>query len=253
MEDNSTLIITILILYAIGSVIYRYYLPRIKGAIGEYNIARRLKKLNKKKYKVFNDIYLKIDGESTQIDHLVVSVYGIFVIETKNYDGWIHGSEQSAYWTQSFYKNKTKFRNPIKQNWAHIYFLKNILANFGYLKYHSIIVFVGKAKLKNVYSNIPVIYGNEILKTIKKNKTVVLTLPEVEEITTQLCAFIIRDKQEKKEHKNYVKRNIQERKRNIRKSICPNCKGTLVLRKGKYGKFYGCENFPKCKFSKKIN
>lgn len=250
MDYNIVFIAIILVVYSIGVYIYKLYLPKIKGAEGEYNVSRRLRKLNKKKYKTFNDVYIKINGRSTQIDHLVISIYGIFVIETKNYKGWIHGSENSEYWTQSFYKKKTKFRNPIKQNWAHIYFLKNVLSNFRQVKYHPIIVFAGTAKLKTIYSNIPVVYKHKLLKTIKQKSTPNLSIEQVEDIASQLNKFIINNKKEKKEHIKYVRKNIHERKKKIKSLICPNCGGELVVRKGKYGKFYGCSSFPKCKFSK---
>lgn len=253
MEYNIVIVVIILIVYSIGVFINRFNSPKIKGAKGEYSVARLLRKLNRKEYKVLNDIYIKTNRGITQIDHLIISVYGIFVIETKNYHGWIHGSEKSEYWTQSFYKKKRKFRNPIKQNGAHIYLLKNALLNFKQVKYHSIIVFAGKAKLKNIYSNIPVVYKNKLLKTIKQNEIDNLSINQVENIINQLNEFfIINDKQQKREHKKYVKRNIYERKRNVKALICPNCKGDLVVRKGEYGKFYGCSNFPKCKFSKNI-
>ncbi len=32
--------------------------------------------------------------------------------------------------------------------------------------------------------------------------------------------------------------------------ICPKCGGKLVLKIGKFGKFYACSNYPKCKFTK---
>lgn len=252
MDNNAVIIGFLFAVYFIGVFIYKLYLPKIKGKRGEYSVAKRLRKLNRKEYKIFNDIYLKTGGRSTQIDHLAVSVYGIFVIETKNYTGWIHGNEHSEYWTQSIYKKKTNFRNPVKQNWAHIYFLKNALSNFKPIKYHPIIVFTGEARLKNVYSNIPVIYKNKLLRTIRQHNTPSLSIEQVEDITHRLCEFIINEKKGKREHKKYVRRNINVRKRKIKSLICPNCGGKLVFRKGAYGKFYGCSNFPKCKFSKKL-
>lgn len=250
--ENNLIIAVILIVTFIGILIYRNYLPRIKGIRGENSVARLLRKLDRKQYKIFNNIYLKADNKTTQIDHLIISVFGIFVIETKNYQGWIHGSESSEYWTQSIYKEKRKFRNPIKQNWAHIYFLKNILQNHKQIKYYSIIVFVGEAELKNVFSTIPVIYKYELLASIKENKAINLSIDQVGNIVDQVNEFKINEKEGKKKHKNYVKKNIKDRKRNVRSFICPNCKGKLVVRNGPYGKFYGCSNFPECKFLKKI-
>jgi predicted RNA-binding Zn-ribbon protein involved in translation (DUF1610 family) len=250
--DIVIIVLFIFVAYLICTILYKLYLPKIKGSKGEHSIAKRLQKLNRNKYIIFNDVYLKIDGRSTQIDHLVISIYGIFVIETKNYNGWIHGSEKSEYWTQTFYKKRTRFRNPIKQNWSHIYFLKNVLSNFKQVKYHPIIVFTGKAKLKNIYAQTPVIYKHKLIKTIKQNKTPCLTIEQAKDIAEQLKKFIIIDKKIIKEHKKYIKKNIRERANNIKSLTCPNCGGELVIRNGKYGKFYGCSNYPKCKFSRNI-
>ncbi len=39
---------------------------------------------------------------------------------------------------------------------------------------------------------------------------------------------------------------------NSSQNVCPKCGGTLQLRNGKFGKFYGCSNFPKCRYTKKL-
>ena len=91
-----------------------------KGAIGEKRVAHILKKLPEDRYKVINNLLIQNNGYTTQIDHIVVSVYGIFVIETKTYKGWIYGGENSDYWTQNIYGNKYQLRNPIHQNYGHI-------------------------------------------------------------------------------------------------------------------------------------
>jgi hypothetical protein len=251
MALDSVVILLLLFVYFIGTLIYKHYVPKIKGAKGENRVARLLRKLNGNEYKVFNDIYLRSNGRTTQIDHLVVSIYGIFVIETKNYQGWIHGSEHSEYWTQSIYKQKKKFRNPIKQNWAHIYVLRDVLSDYKQLKYYPIIVFAGRGELKNVYSTIPVIYKNQLLPTIRQHRIPYLSIDQVNYIAYKINALKIDEKQGKREHKQYVKQNIYNRKENVKASICPKCGGELKVRKGPYGMFYGCSNFPKCKFTKK--
>ncbi len=159
-------VIVVFILIAFG----RSNTSNIKGAIGESSIARILKGLHGKEFRVFNDVILSTRYGSTQIDHIVISIYGIFVIETKNYSGWIHGNEKSEYWTQSFYRKKTKFRNPVKQNWAHVIALKEVLSDSIPVTYHPIVVFSGNAELKNVYSDVPVIYRQELIKTIEDKK-----------------------------------------------------------------------------------
>lgn len=98
-------------------IILKLKSPSIKGSVGEFHVAVRLKFLNAENYKVLNDVLLKNkSGRTSQIDHVIVSPYGIFVIETKNYKGWIFGNEKSENWTQVIYKKKYLFKNPVKRN-----------------------------------------------------------------------------------------------------------------------------------------
>ena len=57
---------------------------------------------------------------ATQIDHIVISQWGIFVIETKTYSGWVFGDAKSAQWTVSHFRRKDRFQNPLRQNYKHI-------------------------------------------------------------------------------------------------------------------------------------
>ena len=232
-------------------VVYRLNSPKYKGAIGESRVARQLDKLKDKEYKVFNDVLIRTGRGSSQIDHIVISIYGIFVIETKNYSGWIHGHENSEYWTQSIYKKKTKFRNPIRQNWAHIYALKKVLSDFKQATYRPIVVFTGSAGLKNISSKIPVIYDHQLIRTVKDKTSILnLSIEQVESIADKLNEVIIQDKQAKKEHIHQVQHHAYERKQKEKSLVCPRCGGNLVVRNGPYGKFYGCSNYPKCRYKR---
>lgn len=95
---------------------------RFKGWFGERAVSKGLSRLDPNTYHTFHDIYLpRPDGQgTTQLDHVVVSPFGIFVIETKNYRGWIFGSEKQAQWTQQIYRQKNRFQNPIHQNDLHV-------------------------------------------------------------------------------------------------------------------------------------
>ena len=81
---------------------WRIFRPRLRGAFGETLLAGVLRRrLDASIYHVLNDIYLPLDdGSTTQIDHVVVSPFGVFVIETKTYKGWIFGNSRDAQWTQ---------------------------------------------------------------------------------------------------------------------------------------------------------
>lgn len=245
--------LAVILIFLILSVIVGIYRPRIKGFIGEFKVSATLKFLNNRTYKVINDILLKPQGRSSQIDHIVVSEYGIFVIETKNYKGWIHGHENSEYWTHSIYKRKYKFRNPILQTKGHIRTLKSVLKEYNNISYFPIVVFTGGGKLKNVYSNVPVIYTYRLLNTIKKTKGLkCLTLDEVNQISEKLNQSNVPGRKARKNHIRKAKTNVRKQKKREKSSLCPRCGGSLVLRKGQHGKFYGCSNFPKCRYSRNI-
>src|SRR5574344_1061965 len=104
----------------IATIIFLRLILLGKGKIGEINVANRLKKLPKEDYWIINDLMLKFGNWTTQIDHVVVSRYGVFVIETKNYTGWIFASADAKVWTQTIYKEKNTFQNPLHQNYRHI-------------------------------------------------------------------------------------------------------------------------------------
>ncbi|ATP55549.1 NERD nuclease [Pedobacter ginsengisoli] len=148
--------------------------PLIKGIIGEIAVAFVLKFLSKKNYRVIHDVTLYGDGYKSQIDHIVVSKFGVFVIETKNYKGWILGSERAQYWTQVIYKSKKKLYNPILQNYGHIKALKSTLSNYPSIKYIPIVVFTWKSTLKiNTSSEVVKIFS--LLRTIKRYKQNILS------------------------------------------------------------------------------
>lgn len=124
--------------------------PMFKGWYGEKVLDLfTLKKLDPKKYKVLNDLYLpRPDGNgTTQLDHLVVSVHGISVIETKNYDHWIFGSQNQRKWTQKVFKKSHSFQNPLHQNDLHINALVKFLDADKAL-FHNLIFFVGGSTFK---------------------------------------------------------------------------------------------------------
>lgn len=236
------ILIVLIILYSLNK-------PKIKGVIGEKRVIRQLSNLQPEEYKVLNNIMIKTDKGSTQIDHIVISIFGIFVIETKNYKGWIHGGQNSEYWTQSIYKNKTSFRNPIRQNWAHIYALKKVLSDYGQVPYYPVIVFSGSAKLKNVNTETPVIYDNDLYRTISESRGMPkISKQDINDIWTRLSELNLDGKEAHKEHVQRVRNNASERRQKERSMICPKRGGNLVLRDGKYGSFYGCSNYPKCKY-----
>jgi hypothetical protein len=99
-------------------------------------------------FHLLNHITLKLKDGTTQIDHILVSRFGIFVIETKEYNGWIFGGAKQATWTQVIFGRKFKFQNPIYQNMGHIQAVQNLLDFLPSGAIKSMVVFVGKAEFK---------------------------------------------------------------------------------------------------------
>ena len=245
------LLVCLVVCYFFFKHVQKRIKANLKGWFGEKKVAIYLSFLKRKHYKVFNDVMIRANGRTTQIDHVVISIYGVFVIETKNYQGWIHGAENSEYWTQSIFKKKTSFKNPIFQNRGHVRALKMILKEFSQIEYYPIIVFPGKVKLKNLYCETPVVYGRQVIRTIRRNKGLpVLSVSQLNEIEDILTEKMVIGRKARRKHKSHVRSRIRQQKLLERKLICPRCKGDLILRKGKHGKFYGCSNFPKCNYTR---
>jgi len=117
--------------------------------------------------------------------------------------------------------------------------------------YFPIVVFSGNAELKNVYSDIPVIYSQQLVRTIKgKSRNAVLSMEQVNDLTERLHQVISQSRVSRKDHNRQVKINIRQKKLLEKKLICPKCEVDLVVREGKYGKFYGCSNYPKCRYTR---
>ena len=103
---------------------------KIKGWVGEWLVQQSLiSKLNPKEYHVLGNLLLTDDkGKMTQIDHVVVSAYGVFVIETKYWGGWIFGEENDAKWTQMYNaRSKKRVMNPLHQNARHVRVVRELL------------------------------------------------------------------------------------------------------------------------------
>ena len=221
---------------------------KTKGRRGEKKMAMLLAILPKDSYKVINNLLLQSGGHSTQIDHVVISVYGVFVIETKYYKGWIYGGENSEIWTKNVFGHKYDLRNPLWQNKGHIKAITRVLDDPELIPIYSIIAFSRQAKLF-VDKSLPVMYWGQVVPFIKRHKEPVLSEACVNEIYHTLLSANVGDKEARKLHVKSVKQNKQRRDRAVASGLCPKCGGQLVLRKGQYGRFYGCSNYPKCRYT----
>lgn len=243
MEWSTIITIAALVALFVVVIVWR----RSKGKRGEKQVAALLSLLPKKDYKVINDLLIQSGGHSTQIDHVVVSAYGIFVIETKYYKGWIYGGENSEYWTQNIYGHKYQLRNPLWQNQGHCKAISRLLGNSGTFPIHNIVAFSRQASLR-VNRTLPVMYWWRVVPYIKRFKEPHLSEAQVDDIYNKLSAANVTDRTSRKQHVANVKHNQVRRNTAVANGKCPRCGGNLVLRNGQYGRFYGYSNYPNCKY-----
>ena len=236
---TNPLIITILVLGLISAIFYK----QIVGWFGEHWTKKALDKLPKDKYRIINNLFLSINGLTHQIDHVVISPFGIFSIETKQYNGYITGSKYDKNWVRHAGKNKYYYTNPIRQNYGHCKALAELL-NIDESKIYNIVCIPSKAKLKIEHDGELVGYDTIVDKIQSYNEEIIIN---TNELYNKLIESNIKDKKIKKEHIENIKNNIGKTDTNK----CPKCGGLLVERESKYGKFIGCSNYPKCKYIKK--
>jgi hypothetical protein len=153
------------------------------GRIGEEEVSNVLNTLPKSDYVVINNLLYLYNNSTHQIDHVVVSNYGIFIIETKNYSGRIYGSDNYNTWVQYLGKNKYKMLNPVLQNYGHLKALESIIPEYKDY-FVSIVCFTNKSKLSVKSKNI-VINLSELLSTIQNYETEIL-LQDINEVSQKL-------------------------------------------------------------------
>lgn len=293
MNTASILLLTIIIL-AIISFAYIYnanykkteyyaitHIPFLKvyfdtGRLGEYLTYKGLKSLKGYKRFLFNVYIPKDDGTFTEIDMIMLHESGIYVFESKNYDGWIFGSETQKNWTQTLpSREKNAFLNPIIQNKVHVKWLQSYLNDNANLPFYSYIVFSERCELKKVTltsSDHLVVKREDIKQAVsaKASKSgSLLTQSKIEALFKQLYPLTQADSSIKASHIQNIQSKYHEpvsakttiqstpvQKETIK--VCPRCGKNMVLRTAKKGanagqQFYGCSNYPQCRYIEKIN
>lgn len=249
------------------------------GAAGERYIKEDLQPLAGYKRFLSNCYVPKSDETLTEIDLILLHESGIYVIESKNYSGWIFGSENQKYWTQSLAngpgKKKTNsFYNPIWQNKGHLNCLKKYLDLGSGVPCYSVVVFSDRCELKNIppaNGKYFVVQRKDLLQTVQKNAKTAgrrLTREEIDTLYRRLYLLTQMSEEEKALHAERVRQKksappakpvtaakavppVPKGSPKQEERVCPRCGGKLVLRTAGKGEhvgeeFWGCSNFPKC-------
>ena len=246
-----------------------------KGMVGEWfiNLCIRLF-LDKREYRLLKDVTLPTPQGSTQIDHVIVSRFGLFVIETKNMKGWIFGNPTQKSWTQQIYRRKHHFQNPLHQNHLHMMTLKSLLG-LSDNQLHSVIFFIGDCTFKTPMPQN--VMNRGLIRYVKGITTPVLAESEVAHVVDTIQqGRLAANWQTHRQHVTQLKTRHADPSANhvstrepVRQSvanppsqsvsppdnpppICPRCGSTMVLRtatrgENKGNQFWGCSGFPKCR------
>lgn len=173
--------------------------------LGEEEVKRVLSKISG--YKLLNDIMIRKENGTSQIDHILVGKKGVFIIETKDYSGTIKGEEYSKYWTQTINKRKNHFYNPIRQNYGHLKSVEKLIKDKDI--YISLIVFTNKSKLKGLKTETPVIQVKKLKKFIRKYKSnIKLSNDQIEDIYKSLKRGNVQSSRARRKHVKRIIKNI---------------------------------------------
>lgn len=186
----------------------------VKGNEGEHLVKLELNKLEPSEYKILNNIYLPTEGDisQTEIDHVVVSNYGVFCIETKAIGGAIYGNASDKKWVSYIHGKAFFFSNPCRQNYKHTQVLKKYINKKCVF---SIIVFTHAPEVRVAKTSEVVVGTENLIARIMSFKKQVLIDTEKEEIYNLLLAQNIDSQQTRKLHIQQInnmlgKNNMEE-------------------------------------------
>ena len=194
------------------SITNKSYLSIIfnKGYSAEYLTWKIL--YNQPEYReVLINLYIPNQNDTSEIDSVLINKYGIFVIESKGYSGWIFENETQKMWTQIIYKNKYQFYNPIIQNRNHILALADFLGITDMNIFRSYIVFSERCELKKINinkSNVKVIRRHELQNALDNDYEKygqVLLDSQIKKYNEQLVNYMFPCDDVKSKHVEYVK------------------------------------------------
>lgn len=195
-----------------------------------------LKRLSKNKYMVLNDVVVSSTKKSHKIDNVIISKFGIFVIKYVDQTGKIYGDERELQWIALKDRKKTYFDNPLREVHSSIRVLSELL-DLNEKYFIPIVCFTEEVTVscdtKDKITQIE--FLDDVIKTFKK----------------EIIIYGLKEIRAKIKNSTIVERSTGE-KEETKSNTCPKCGGKLVVRKGKYGDFVGCNNYPNCKFTREL-
>lgn len=205
-----------------------------------------LLRLRGPQYHHFRNVIIPSHHGTTEIDHLIVSRFGIFVMELKDRSGWIFGNAAEAYWTAVHFGKRYRFQNPLRQNYGHVRALEAFL-RVDPRVLHSAVVFRGSFEFRTPIPDGVLCHSYK--SWIASKQGVVLDDAAVDTILTTLRTNPERGWRARRRHARSVSNRFAS------DTTCPKCGGTLRVQTQMWGpqpgtQFLGCSRFPTCRYTK---
>ncbi len=276
------------LLYLIPAVLFALVVktPWFKGVFGEFMVNLYIRfMLDQSQYHLIKNVTLPTEDGTTQVDHVIVSEFGVFVLETKSMKGWIFGTENQGQWTQKIFKQSYKFQNPLRQNYKHLKTLE-LLLDLNMNQLHSVIVFVGSCVLKNELPS-HVTMGAGCIRYIQSKTVKVLSKADVSQCIQKIeTGRLVRSFKTNRDHVRHVKDLVARKNKPVvnvgtdtsivaapqtriqtatetvdvslqanmdarNNPICPRCGGATFFREPRKHQpanvtVYACGKFPQC-------
>ena len=222
---------------------------------GKTRVFAILHKFNQEKYTILHYVYLPyvdMDGRTIDIDHIVVSVYGIFVIGVQNLKGCLIDTIEEEWWMQHVGNRAYQVPSPVLKNDIRVEAMQDFLMDehFPKMPIYSIVAFPDETDLKVESGNATITRYAELRDTIQNcytkemiHPTAVKKIAETIEECTRLHATVAM------EHMLDAMENDAREKSQIQKGICTKCGRPLVIRHGKFIDYYSCSGYPECNFT----
>jgi restriction system protein len=199
----------------------------------------------------FRGLIVRDGRGTTEIDEVVVTPAGVFVIEKKDFNAWIYGSGNDEYWTAVYkYGEKHRFQNPIRQNYRHLKALESLL-RIPRPMLSSLVAFSDRSRLMTPMPR--EVVTSDYVTFVESQEDVVLSPEEFDTICDGLSML------EAQSDDSSVDRHVEDLHERFESTTrCPKCGGNLVKRQSRkpgYERnvFLGCSNYPSCKFVRNLD
>ncbi|USG67340.1 NERD domain-containing protein [Brevibacillus ruminantium] len=219
-----------------------------KGELGEYKVTIQLDQMPKE-YRHLSDLLLpnpKAKSGYSQIDHILVTPYAIFIIETKNYSGEIKGGREDKHWTVN---KRFKMLNPFYQNYGHIESIRSII-QVEKEHFVSLVSFTRRCtfsvdpELRKIGSNDLIVYDIELTEFIQRkinrlrelNKEHRFTAEQIESMYELLKRENITDSKARASHVEGLKSGgkLTDKNHAVTEHTCVDCGKTVTEKIAKF-------------------